>query len=125
MIYSLPQLWDLEMEQLRKEQGKDPDPELWRWSPLDIVEYDRMLNVAYHIILGYDVFHRPFAPITIAEAGSGIGTKLFLARDKYGMNVTGYEINKEYIDRCRELFGIETEQRDLRADPPDWSAFDI
>jgi len=126
MTYNLQQLWDLEMDQLRKEMGKTPDPELWRWSPLDIVEYDRMLNVAYHIVLDYNVFRKRFSPITLVEAGSGIGTKLYWAQKKYGMQVTGYEINKEYIERARQLFGIETEQRDLREPPfPDWKAFNI
>jgi len=125
MMYTLQHLWDLEMDQLRKEHGKDPDPEMWRWSPLDITEYDRMLNVAYHIVLGFDVFRKRSAPITLIEAGSGIGTKLYLAREKYGIDASGCDINKEYIDRARELFGIETKQCDLREDPPVWSKFDI
>jgi len=113
------------MDQLRKEQGKTPDPELWRFSPLDITEYDRMLNVAYHIVIGHDVF-RKHGPIRLVEAGSGIGTKLYLAREKYGIDAVGYEINKRYIARARALFGIETELRDLRKPPfPDWAEFDI
>lgn len=128
MTYTIQQLWDLEMEQLAKERGKDPDPELWRWSPLDIVEYDRMLNVAYHIAIGHNVFQRRqgLRHIRLAEAGSGIGTKLYLAREKYGIDAVGYEINEGYIERARQLFGIETEQRDLRKPPfPDWASFDI
>lgn len=127
MTYDLRKLWDLEMEQLQKERGKDPDPEMWRWSPLDITEYDRMLNIAYHIAIGHNVFRRQgLRKIRLVEAGSGIGTKLYLATQKYGLDATGYEINEEYIRRARELFGIETEQRDLRKPPfPEWDKFDI
>jgi hypothetical protein len=130
-MYTVPQLWDIEMAQMKLEQGKKPDPEMWRWSPLDIIEFDRMLNVAWHIAMNYNIFMRgangAFRRVSIAEPGCGIGTKLYLAKTKYGMSETGYEINKEYVQKAAEL-GLEVniETRDLRAGPqPPWAMFDI
>jgi hypothetical protein len=131
VTYTIRQLWDIEMAQLKQEQGKEPDPDLWRWSPLDIIEYDRMLNVAWHIALDYNVRLRGadggLRRISIVEPGCGIGTKLYLARTKYGMAETGYEINEGYVQKAAEL-GLEVniETRDLRAEPqPPWAMFDI
>jgi hypothetical protein len=124
MDITLLQLWQMEMDQLKEEQGSAPDPDLWRWSPLDIKEFDIMLHVA----LTTTVLQSTPAErhVTIAEAGSGIGTKLYLARHKYGLTETGYEINDGYLAKSAEL-GVTAYKQDL-GDPgnqPDWSLFDI
>jgi len=126
MTYTIPQLFNMEMEQLAKERGKDPDPELWRWSPLDIYEFDRMLNVAYYIVLEHRTVIRAdqFRTILYGEAGCGIGTKLYLAKIKYNFRELGYEINDEYLERCR-LLGVHAEKWDLREETPPWEKFDI
>jgi hypothetical protein len=121
MDISLDQLFTMEMDQLRREQGRTPDPDLWRWSPLDIREFDIMLHVALNVIQ-----QSPPRELSFAEAGSGIGTKLYLARHKYGLAETGYEINEDYLARSAEL-GVNAIKRDL-GDPgnqPDWAAFDL
>lgn len=130
MTYTIQQLHDMEMEQVRRELGTEPDPELWRWSPLNIFEFDRMLNVAWHIAIDHNAIQSraPYLrPISLAEAGAGIGTKLYFAKHKYGLAVTGYEISEEYVQKAKELeLDVSLELRDLRAVPaPPWGDFDI
>jgi SAM-dependent methyltransferase len=131
MEISLPELWQMEMDQLKLETEKDPDDVIWRFSPLDINEFDIMLNIAHNLAVGIRGDITDFRPgdpsidISFVEAGCGIGTKLYLAKHKYLMIEYGYEINEEYIAKCHEL-GVQAELRDLTADPPPtWSAYDI
>jgi hypothetical protein len=130
-VYQIPQLFEMEMEQLREEIGTEPDPEMWRWSPLDIYEFDRMLNVAWHIAIDHNIRLRRagggLRKISFVEAGCGIGTKLYIAKTKYGMEELGYEINEKYIQKSAELdLDVQIEARDLRAEPaPPWAMFDI
>src|SRR6516225_3119257 len=124
MKISLDRLFQMELDQLAKEQEKTPDPDSWRWSPFDIRKFDVMLHVAYDYFrtgLGPDPF-----PLSIAEAGSGIGTKLYLAKNKYLMTEYGYEINDDYLAQAWKL-GVTCEKRDLSdfSNQPIWSAFDI
>lgn len=125
-ILTLDQLFDMEMAQLEQEHGRTPDPDSWRWSPSDIRIWDRMLYVAYEYIR--DVQDEPYdiAPITIWEAGSGIGTKLYLAKHHYGMTEYGFELFDYYISVAKKL-GVACEQRDLSdlGNQPDWSIPDI
>jgi uncharacterized UPF0146 family protein len=124
MEISLPELWQMEMDQLKLETEKEPDDVIWRFSPLDINEFDIMLHIAY------DLATKPFiavrtGQISMVEAGSGIGTKLYLAKHKYRLTEYGYEINAEYVDKSRKL-GVQAELRDLTMEPtPIWSAYDI
>ncbi|HWI67671.1 MAG TPA: hypothetical protein VNS88_04765, partial [Nitrospiraceae bacterium] len=74
-ILTLQELFDMEMAQLKKEHGRKPDPDSWRWSPSDIRIWDQMLQVADH----YLDMENP----CIWEAGSGIGTKLYRAKHHY------------------------------------------
>lgn len=124
MNISLDELFQMEMDQLQEEHGREPDPDSWRWSPFDIRKFDAMLEIAYNYFRKTDS-HSP-GPISIAEAGSGIGTKLYLAKHKYGMTEYGYEINAGYVEAARKL-GVQCEIRDLAnmLDQPVWSAFDI
>src|SRR5262252_4406647 len=79
-------LWDLELEQLYKErETTDPDPEMWRWSPLELWEFDRMLTVATQLFDG-------LRQLSFCEAGCGIGTKLYLASRYHNLRATGFEI---------------------------------
>ena len=119
MILSLEELHRLEMMQLKKERElSDPDPDMWRWSPLEIVEFARMLNVARQLVL--DGLRR----LTFMEAGSGIGTKLYLAQYHFGMKAIGYEINEGYIEQAGDL-NVETVKCDLRTEKPAWDDADI
>jgi len=123
MNLTLDQLFQMEMDQLQKEHGRVPDPNHWRWSPFDIRKWDEMLTVAIDYYRSADT-HSP-SPISIAEAGSGIGTKLRRAKDR-GLTEFGYEFNDEYLVMAREL-DVACEKRDL-GDPdnqPAWAAYDI
>jgi hypothetical protein len=116
---SLAELHKLEMDQLRKERElSDPDPDLWRWSPLEIAEFARMLEVARSLAM--DGLRR----LTFMEAGSGIGTKLYLAQYHFGMSAIGYEINDEYIGLAHDI-NVNTIKCDLREENPHWDDADI
>lgn len=118
-ILTLKDLWNLEMGQLAQERElSDPDPDMWRWSPLEIPEFARMLDVARG--LAADGLRK----LRFAEAGCGIGTKLYLAEKHFGMDAFGYEINDHYLEQCRKL-GVRAVKCDLRVDKPPWEKFDI
>ena len=126
-MLTLAQLNELEMRQLKRErETTDPDPEMWRWSPVDIRHFDEMLGIALQLAADMLPVATPVRTLSIAEAGAGIGTKLYLAKHKYELTEMGYEINPEYIRQAREL-GVEIEMRDLRDldNQPPWGAFDI
>lgn len=127
-LLSVSQLWDLEREQVSREFGKEPDPELWRWSPLDIPEFARMLTIARGIAIDTNIRRYGEAGrlrrLSLAEAGSGIGTKGYLAEHHFGMDFTGYEINDEYLTASREL-GVNVVEWDLRESQPPWADYDI
>jgi SAM-dependent methyltransferase len=115
---SRQRLWDLELEQLYKErETSDPDPEMWRWSPLELWEFDRMLTVARQLLPG-------LREVTFCEAGCGIGTKLYLAEHYHDLRATGFEISDDYLEKARAL-GVDARHMDLRTDSPNWGAFDI
>jgi hypothetical protein len=119
MMLSLAQLHKIEMNQLHKERElSDPDPEMWRWSPLDIAEFARMLEVARSLAM--DGLRR----LTFMEAGSGIGTKLYLARYHFGMSEYGYEINDHYLELAKDLH-VNSIKWDLRESHPPWEDGDI
>jgi hypothetical protein len=118
-MLSLAQLNQIELNQLHKEREQsDPDPELWRWSPLEIAEFARMLEIARTCAM--DGLRR----LVFLEAGSGIGTKLYLAQYHFGMTAIGYEINKEYIALARDL-PVNTVEADLRTEDIAWDDGDI
>jgi SAM-dependent methyltransferase len=118
-VLSLDELAALEYKQVAQErETTDPDPELWRWSPLELPVFAHMLVVACS--LASDGLRR----LRFAEAGCGIGTKLYLAKYYHNLDETGYEINDEYLERCREL-GVRAEKCDLRTETPPWEKFDI
>jgi hypothetical protein len=119
MLLSLEELNRLEMMQLARERElSDPDPDMWRWSPLEIAEFARMLNCARQLVM--DGVRR----LTFMEAGSGIGTKLYLAQYHFGMTAIGYEISRDYIAQASEL-NVNTIQCDLRSEEPAWDDADI
>lgn len=127
MSYTIPQLFDMEMAQLAKEQGKEPDPKLWRWSPLDINEFDIMLHIAIGLAMQESKHDgRAFRKLSFTEAGSGIGTKLWLAKNKYDLTEYGYEISSEYLELSRAM-EVQAEQHDLSDldNQPAWAAYDI
>jgi len=118
-VLSLPELHQVEMNQLAKERElSDPDPDMWRWSPLEIAEFARMLEIARSCAM--DGLRR----LTFMEAGSGIGTKLYLAQYHFGMTAIGYEINPAYIALARDL-NVNTIQADLRTENIAWEDGDI
>lgn len=125
MMLDLAALWQMEMDALVLEQGKEPDPDIWRWSPLDIVSFDAMLSVARELAISNRPVGERLRRIRFGEAGAGIGTKLYLAKNKYNLVEYGYEINPDYVARAKEL-DVSIEVRDLRAEPkPEWDIYDI
>lgn len=118
-VLTLKDLWDLEMTQLKLErETTEPDPDLWRWSPLEITEFARMLEVARGLAVA------GLRKLRFAEAGCGIGTKLYLAKHQFQLDETGYEISELYLAMCREL-KVNAVKCDLRVDKPPWDKFDI
>lgn len=105
----------MELDQLGRERElSDPDPDLWRWSPLELSEFARMLEVARS--LAAQITRRrgeALRILTMAEAGSGIGTKLYLAQNYFDIAAVGYEISEEYIAIASGL-GVNTVHADLR-----------
>jgi hypothetical protein len=115
-MLTIAELVRLEAAQLHIErETTEPDPDLWRWSPLEIPKFRQMLAVAADLVPGRASF---------AEAGSGIGTKLYLAQHYFGMEATGYEISEDYIAKAGQL-GVDTVQCDLRKETPPWGEYDI
>jgi hypothetical protein len=123
-ILTLDELHKMEMRQLSHERGRDPDPASWRWSPSDIRIWDGMLKIAYQYYRRTDSHSK--GPISIWEAGSGIGTKLYRAKHEYNMMEYGFEKFDYYIEAARKL-GVACEQRDLSdlEDQPAWEVPDI
>jgi SAM-dependent methyltransferase len=118
-MLTLKDLWHMELAQLKLEREQsDPDPDLWRWSPLEITEFARMLEVARGLAAA------GLRKLRIAEAGCGIGTKLYLMKNQFELDETGYEINDLYLAMCKEL-GVHAVKCDLRVDKPPWEKFDI
>jgi hypothetical protein len=105
----------MELDQVTHErETTDPDPEMWRWSPLELAEFDRMLLIATNLIDGR----------RYCEAGSGIGTKLYLAKNYYNLQETGFEISWDYLGASDEL-GVEAYWMDFREATPVWRDYDI
>jgi hypothetical protein len=121
---TLQELFDMEMAQLEQEHGRVPDPDSWRWSPSDIRIWDEMLQIAVKYL---DQQHpREYRQFSIWEAGSGIGTKLYWAKNHYGMIEYGFEKFDYYIAAAKRL-GVSCEQRDLSDldNQPSWEVPDI
>lgn len=119
----------MELEQLARErETTDPDPDMWRWSPLEITEFARMLEVAHELAVTSSIRLRGanggLRRLSFAEAGCGIGTKLYLAQNYYDLNAVGFEINDEYLAKCREL-EVTADKWDLREEQPPWGYYDI
>jgi len=124
-ILKIDELWQMELEQLGKERElSDPDPDLWRWSPLEIVEFARMLEVARQLAINGRGDNDKFRKLMFAEAGSGIGTKLYLAKHHFELQEMGYEINDVYLAKSR-LLGVMAVKCDLRVNKPPWEKYDI
>jgi len=121
-ILTLNELFKMEMRQLSRERGREPDPNSWRWSPSDIRLWDQMLSIAN----SYLVKSGHTNQISLWEAGSGIGTKLYRAKHHYGMIEYGFELFDYYIEEARKL-GVACEQRDLSdlGNQPSWEVPDI
>jgi hypothetical protein len=118
----LDELFKMEMRQLARERGREPDPNSWRWSPSDIRIWAGMLEVATDYLRH---IHGNHNPISIWEAGSGIGTKLAWAKHR-GLIEYGFELFDYYIAAAKEL-GVACEQRDLSDldNQPSWEVPDI
>lgn len=130
MAYILPlqTLWDMELEQLYKErETTDPDPEMWRWSPLELWEFVRMLEVAVRVVTVNPtgaLRELGIAKIKFCEAGSGIGTKLYVAKQYFELSEVGFEISDDYLAKSARL-EVNASKMDLRTESPNWSAYDI
>jgi hypothetical protein len=107
----------MELEQLYKErETTDPDPEMWRWSPLELSEFDKMLTIAIKLL--------PIGDIKFCEAGCGIGTKLYLAKNYFNLSATGFEISPDYLAKAWQL-DVDARYMDFRDQAPPWEEFDI
>jgi hypothetical protein len=117
-MLSKQELWKMELEQLYLErETTDPDPEMWRWSPLELAEFERMLIVAKSTLAGID-------NLKFIEAGCGIGTKLYLASVHYGLDAVGYDISHDYLEKAKRL-NVDARYMDFRAESPPWNEYDI
>lgn len=117
-MLSRQELWDMELAQLYIEkETTDPDPEMWRWSPLELNEFDHMLTVARQLLPG-------LAVKKFCEAGCGIGTKLYLARTYHGLAAIGFEISADYLEKASAL-DVDARYMDFRTESPVWSQYDI
>ena len=123
MEYELSELHKMDMRQLARERGRDPDPNVWRWSPTDIRDWADMLECAIAHYRHTDSHSK--GPISLWEAGSGIGTKLKWAEQR-GLTAYGFELFDYYIAAAREL-GVQCEMRDLSdlENQPSWEVPDI
>jgi hypothetical protein len=123
MTFTLKRLFDMEMSQLAKEHGREPDPDRWRWSPSDIRDWAEMLDVAVKYYKRTD--SHSIGPISFWEAGSGIGTKLVWAKQQ-GLIEYGFELFEDYVAAAKEL-GVQCEIRDLSNldNQPSWEVPDI
>jgi hypothetical protein len=116
-------LEDLEEHWALAERRNVPDPELWRWSPGNFGEFSYMLALASPLAIIH--MPDPMAKVTFFEPGCGIGTKLKLAQDGYGLAASGIEINRDYLAVCRQL-SVTAARFDLRAYRAiRWGQFDI
>src|SRR5215472_7185225 len=125
-MYTLDQLFQMEEIQRKKEQGKDPDPAVWRWSPFDIRVFDEMLQKACDLAVREQAAREEYGTLSYVEAGSGIGTKVYWAEHEYHLIATGYEINDEYLAMSRQL-GVTVIPMDLSDldNQPVWQAYQI
>jgi hypothetical protein len=120
-MYSRQQLWDMELAQLYQEhETTAPDPEMWRWSPLELWEFDKMLTVARQVL----VRDTGLRVLKFCEAGCGIGTKLYLAKHYHGLNAVGFEISRDYLEKASYM-DVDARYMDLRTDSPAWGEYDI
>jgi hypothetical protein len=121
--YTLDELFRLEDIQLKREHGRTPDPDVWRWSPSDIYDWAQMLDIAINYYRTID--SNIHEPLSIWEAGSGIGTKLKWA-EQHGLAAYGFELFDEYIEAATKL-GVHCEKRDLSDfdNQPSWVVPDI
>jgi hypothetical protein len=114
----LEYLQQLEIDwQLRNAEG-DQSEEFWGWSPLDFQTFNQMLALAARRVPQGSHF---------LELGSGIGTKLILAKEGYGLRVSGIELRDDYASVARVLGLSYPEIRigDLRTIDIAWEAYDI
>jgi SAM-dependent methyltransferase len=108
----------MELEQVTHErETTDPDPEMWRWSPLELTEFDHMLTIARQLFKG-------LRNLKFCEAGCGIGTKLYLAERYFDMEAVGFEISHDYLEKAAAL-GVDARYMDFREEHPNWSEYDI
>jgi SAM-dependent methyltransferase len=122
-------LADLEQQYLADERGNTaagiiaPHPDRWRWSPLDLDEFDRMLYYAVQMAVPAGGWE-PGKKMSLFEAGCGIGTKLALASEAYGLFAHGWEIDIRYV-HVAESLGVSVEQQDLLKADPHYEDWDI
>lgn len=117
--FTMEHLEEIEAEWLAMERRREPDPDLWRWSPTPLPKFVDMLGVASMCREIMDLDRKP----RFFEAGCGVGTKLVVAK-QFGLEELGWELFPEYVEQARAL-GVNVEQHDLRQDEPDWGSFDI
>lgn len=113
-------LEEIEAKWLGIERSQDPDPDVWRWSPLPLPKFVEMMAIATMARSIVELGRRP----TFFEPGCGVGTKLYVAQEEFDLEASGWELFPEYVEQCGEL-GVKAEVHDLRAEEPDWASFDI
>jgi hypothetical protein len=67
------------------------------WSPLPLTIFERLMDTAASVVPPGTFF---------LEAGSGIGTKLFIAREKYGLWEYGIEANAYMLRFAKDELGV-------------------
>jgi SAM-dependent methyltransferase len=67
------------------------------WSPLPLRKFIELMNICQQYLPPHAIF---------LEAGCGIGTKLYVAREMYDMWEYGFDINADFIDHAKNAFGV-------------------
>ena len=77
--------------------GQGDAEDHYGWSPLPLPKFTDLMNISQQYL--------PSNPFFL-EAGCGIGTKLYLARENYGCWEYGFDINADFVKFAREILGV-------------------
>lgn len=93
MKYSLEQLQEIEARFLGEGDAEDH----YGWSPLPLPKFMELFSICQQYLPPRPVF---------MEAGCGIGTKLYIAREMFDAWEFGFDINSGFIQYAQNTFGV-------------------
>lgn len=91
--FSMKDLQEMEA----KFMGQGDAEDHYGWSPLPLPKFIDLMNISQQYLPP-----KPF----FMEAGCGIGTKLYLARENYDCWEYGFDINADFTQHAREVLGV-------------------